>query len=115
MSEMPTFIDNTYSTMVGVLSEYDPEIFSNKIIKEHFVLDIDKKNFFFFYQEENYKVKDTMILYSYIKNCIKDIQNYSLNYKEQYIFRKDFNLYENIKNLLEKLMKRSYSNFQKRS
>ena len=107
ISEISTFIDNTYSTMIGVLSEYDPEIYSNKIIKDHFVFDIDNKNFFFFYQEENDKVRETMYLYTYIKNCIKDISYNSISNSVKDIFKERFRLYECIKNLMEKLKKRS--------
>ena len=107
MSEISTFIDNTYSTMVGVLSKYDPEIFSNKIIKEHFVLDIENKKFFLFYKEENDKVKDTICLYTYIKSCIEDSNFFNI-FKSKDNFQDGIKLYESIQNILEKLKSRSY-------
>ena len=106
MSEISTFIDNTYSTMVGVLSKYDPEIYSNKIIKEHFVLDIYNKKFLFFYKEENDKVKDTICLYTYIKSCIEDSNFFNI-FKSKDNLQDGIKLYESIQNILEKLKSRS--------
>ena len=107
ISETSIFFDNNYSTMIGVLSKYDPEILSNKIIKDHFVLDIDNKNFFFFYQEENEKVEETLYLFTYIKSCIENLNYYSTRNTINDDFQDEINLYECIKNLMEKLMKRS--------
>ena len=47
MSGSSTFVGKTCSTITGILSEYDPDILKTKKIREHFVLDIDNKNFFF--------------------------------------------------------------------
>ena len=104
MSETSSFIDNTSSTMIGVFSEYDPEFLTTKNIKEHFVLDIDKKKFFFFYQEENDKVEEIINLHSYIQNCIEVIENYSHFDKPLTDIPKDeIHLYDSIKDLMEKL------------
>ena len=47
MSGRSTFVGKTSSTITGILSEYDPELQTTNKIKEHFVLDIDNKVFFF--------------------------------------------------------------------
>ena len=112
MSGTSTFVGKTSSTITGILSEYDPEIMTTKKIKEHFVLDIDNKNFFFLYQEENEEVKETMELYTYIKNCSEFIINekeihVESNQKDNKIFNDGFHLYDCIKYLLEELIKRS--------
>ena len=109
MSETSTFINNSCPTMIGVLSDYDPEFLSSKEIEEHFVLDIDNKNFFFFYQEENGKVEEIINLQDYIKNCFEAIENYSYNNDKdsKNIPKDEIHLYECIKCLMEKLMNKS--------
>ena len=49
MEGSSTFVGKTSSTMTGILSEYSSEFLTTKKIREHFVLDIDNKNFFFFF------------------------------------------------------------------
>jgi len=115
MSGTSTFVGKTSATMTGILSEYDKDIMTTKKIKEHFVLDIDNKNFFYLYQEENDEVKDTMALYTYIKNCAEDIlneKNSSLEAKnnkinKNEIFPDGIQLYKCISNLMEELTRRS--------
>ena len=42
-----TFVGKTCSTIIGINSSYNPDYLTTQRIKEHFVLDIDNKNFFF--------------------------------------------------------------------
>jgi len=110
MSGTSTFVGKTSSTMTGILSIYNPEILTTKKIKEHFVLDIDNKNFFFLYQEENDDVKETMALYTYIKQCSEHILNFMSDPKKEEKksnFPDGIHLYESIKDLMEELMRRS--------
>ena len=80
-------------------------------IREHFVLDIDNKNFFFLCREEKEEAKETILLHNYIKNCIQESNFYSLSTDEEIKIRNYFNdgikLYEAIKKLLEELSRRS--------
>ena len=114
MSGASTFVGKTCSTLTGILNEYDPEILTTKKIREHFVLDIDNKNFFFLYQEETEEVKQTMDLYTYIKNCAadaedspSDIKNSEFDIKTKELFNDGIQLYDSIKNLMEELQRRS--------
>ena len=114
MSGSSTFVGKTCSTITGILSEYDPDILTTKKIREHFVLDIDNKNFFFLYQEETEEVKDTMELYTYIKNCAADADEISGDTKKidketkiKHYFNDGIQLYEVIRNLMEELQRRA--------
>ena len=69
MSGTSTFVGKTCSTLIGILGQYDPDLLTTKKITEHFVLDIDNKNFFFLFQEETEEVKEIMDLFMYIKSC----------------------------------------------
>ena len=90
------------------------EILTTSKIREHFVLDIDNKNFFFLYQEETEDVKYTISLYTYIKNCAQESDDTNIDAirvdKETKIknyFNDGIQLYEVIKNLMEELNRRS--------
>ena len=114
MKGTSTFVGKTCSTLTGILSEYNPDILTTSKIREHFVLDIDNKNFFFLYQEENEDVKDTIALYTYIKNCAQDADDSNvdailndLELKMRNYFNDGIQLYEVIKNLMEELNRRS--------
>ena len=114
MTGSSTFVGKTCSTITGILSEYNQDILTTKKIREHFVLDIDNKNFFFLYQEETEEVKDTMTLYSYIKNCaaeVEEISNESIKNEKETKIKNYFNdgiqLYDVIKNLMEELQRRA--------
>ena len=114
MSGTSTFVGKTCSTITGILSEYNPDILTTKKIKEHFVLDIDNKNFFFLYQEETGEVKDTMNLYTYIKNCAADVDDLAGDAKKmdketkiKNYFNDGIQLYEVIRNLMEELQRRA--------
>ena len=114
MSGASTFVGKTCSTLTGILSEYDENLLTTKRIKEHFVLDIDNKNFFFLYQEENDEVRDTMTLYNYIKNCAAEVEDNSgeglkgdKDAKIKNYFNDGIQLYEVIKNLMEELQRRA--------
>lgn len=52
MTGKSTFVGKTSSTLTGILSKYDPELLTTKKIREHFVLDIDNKNFFIFIKKK---------------------------------------------------------------
>ena len=114
MSGSSTFVGKTCSTLTGILSEYDQDILTTKKIREHFVLDIDNKNFFFLYQEETEEVKDTMSLYTYIKNCAADADDFVGDSKKidketkvKNYFNDGIQLYEVIRNLMEELQRRA--------
>ena len=114
MSGTSTFVGKTCSTLTGILNEYNPELLTTKKIREHFVLDIDNKNFFFLYQEETDDVKDTMNLYNYIKNCTADAEEISGDSKKmdketkiKNYFNDGIQLYEVIRNLMEELQRRA--------
>ena len=114
MSGTSTFVGKTCSTITGILTEYDPEILTTKKIREHFVLDIDNKNFFFLYQDETDDVKDTMDLYNYIKSCAEDVEDSGSELKKddrerklKTCFNDGIQLYEVIKNLMEELIRRA--------
>ena len=114
MNGTSTFVGKTCSTLTGILSEYNPDILTTSKIREHFVLDIDNKNFFFLYQEENDDVKDTISLYTYIKNCAQDCDDTNVDairidreLKMRNYFNDGIQLYEVIKNLMEELNRRS--------
>ena len=114
MNGSSTFVGKTCSTITGILSQYKPEVLTTKKIKEHFVLDIDEKNFFFLYQEETEEVKDVMTLYQYIKNCATEFDEFSgegvkieKEAKIKNYFNDGIQLYECIKNLMEELQRRA--------
>ena len=114
MSGTSTFVGKTCSTLTGILTQYNPDILTTKKIKEHFVLDIDNKNFFFLYQEETDEVKETMTLYSYIKSCsldIDEVANDGIKIDRKTRIKNYFNdgiqLYEVINNLMEELQRRA--------
>ena len=114
MSGTSTFVGKTCSTLTGILSEYNPDLLTTSKIREHFVLDIDNKNFFFLYQEETDDVKDTMNLYNYIKNCAADAEEINGDTKKmdretkiKNYFNDGIQLYEVIRNLMEELQRRA--------
>ena len=114
MNGTSTFVGKTCSTLTGILNEYNPNVLTTSKIREHFVLDIDNKNFFFLYQEETDDVKDTINLYTYIKNCAQeadDTNNEAIRLDRETRIKNYYNdgiqLYEVIKNLMEELNRRS--------
>ena len=112
MTGKSTFVGKTSSTLTGILSKYDPELLTTKKIREHFVLDIDNKNFFYIYQEETKEVTDVMTLFSYIKSCVEDISDTNDLKKidkapNKTYFEDGFQLYEVIRNLMAELIRRS--------
>ena len=114
MEGSSTFVGKTSSTMTGILAEYSSDFLTTKKIREHFVLDIDNKNFFFLFQEETEEVKNTMDLYNYIKNCATDAEEGSTDIKKmdketriKHYFNDGIQLYEVIKNLMEELQRRA--------
>ena len=114
MSGRSTFVGKTSSTITGILSEYDPELQTTNKIKEHFVLDIDNKVFFFLYQDETEEVRDTMTLYNYIKNVCAEFDEISNDgvkleseIRKNNYFNDGVQLYEGIKNLMGELQRRA--------
>ena len=113
MTGKSTFVGKTSSTLTGILSKYDPELLTTKKIREHFVLDIDNKNFFYIYQEETKEVIDVMTLFNYIKMCVEDVTENTNDIKKidkaynKAYFQDGFQLYEVIRNLLAELVRRS--------
>ena len=78
MSGTSHFVGKTCSTITGILNEYEQNVYTTKKIREHFVLDIDNKNFVFLYSEENEDVRKTMTLHSYIKTCAASLEEKNL-------------------------------------
>ena len=114
MNGTSTFVGKTCSTLTGILNEYDSNVLTTSKIREHFVLDIDNKNFFFLYQEETEDVKDTINLYTYIKNCAQEADENNTDAirldRETRIknyFNDGMQLYDVIKNLMDELNRRS--------
>ena len=114
MSGRSTFVGKTSSTITGILSEYDPELPTTNKIREHFVLDIDNKVFFFLYQDETEEVKNTMTLYNYVKNVCAEFDEISNDgvkleseIRKSNYFNDGVQLYEGIKNLMEELQRRA--------
>jgi len=102
-------INNKSPTMIGILSEYDPEILTTNKISKHFALDIDNKKFFFLYKEKINEIEDIMCLYNYIKDCTENIiksSQYS-KYDEKDDFKDSIDLYECIKILMDELIRRA--------
>ena len=79
LSGNSTFVGKTCSTIIGINSSYNPDYLTTQRIKEHFVLDIDNKNFFFVYSEDSEEVRNTMTLHENIKKAIKtkNLDSYS--------------------------------------
>ena len=114
MSGTSHFVGKTCSTITGILNEYQQNVYTTKKIREHFVLDIDNKNFVFLYSEENEDVRKTMTLHSYIKTCAASLEeknlvekdkNKSKNTEKQY--DDGVGLYQAIVDLQEELTRRS--------
>ena len=113
MTNTSNFVGKTCSTMTGILNEYQPEVLTTQKIHEHFVLDIDNKNFFFLYSEESEDVKKTLILHNYIKTCASILEEKNIVEKDKNKLKnneKDFDdkagLYSAIVDLLEELNRR---------
>ena len=113
MTGSSNFVGKTCSTITGILNEYQQNVLTTKKIREHFVLDIDNKNFFFLYSEESEDVKKTMILHNYIKSCASVLEDKNLVEKDKNKLKnneKDFDdkigLYSAIIDLQEELIRR---------
>ena len=114
MKGTSTFVGKTCSTLTGILDDYDKNLLTTSKIREHFVLDIDNKNFFFLFQEETEDVRDTIALYTYIKNCaqlVEDSNSEAIKIDKETKIRNYFDdkiqLYEAISNLMDELNRRS--------
>ena len=83
MTGASTFVGKTCSTLTGILNEYKPDVLTTQKIREHFVLDIDNKNFFYLYSEETEEVKKTMILHNYIKTCASSLEEKNIREKDK--------------------------------
>ena len=71
LSGNSTFVGKTCSTIIGINTSYSPDYITTQRIKEHFVLDIDGKNFFYVYSEDTEEVRKTMKLHDNIKKAIR--------------------------------------------
>ena len=113
MTGSSTFVGKTCSTITGILNEYQPDVLTTQKIREHFVLDIDNKNFFYLYSEETEDVKKTMTLHTYIKTCTSVIEEKNSEKDKNKIkigvknFDDGVGLYSAIFDLYEELSRRS--------
>ena len=114
MTGNSTFVGKTCSTITGILNEYIPDVLTTQKIREHFVLDIDNKNFFFLYSEETEDVKKILSLHNYIKTCASVLEEKNIVEKDKNKVKnneKDFDdkvgLFKAISDLLEELTRRS--------
>ena len=111
MTGNSTFVGKTCSTLTGILNEYDPEFLTTQKIREHFVLDLDNKNFFYLYSEETEDVKKTMTLHSYIRTCTMEEKVSDKDKSKIKIVEKNYDdgvgLCKAIINLKEELVRRS--------
>ena len=114
MTGSSKLVGKTCCTLTGILNEYQPDIMTTQKIHEHFVLDIDNKNFFYLYSEETEDVKKTMILHNYIKTCSSFLEEKNIVEKDKTKLKnneKDFDdgvgLYAAIVDLQEELTRRS--------
>ena len=114
MNSSSSFVGKTCSTLTGILEDYNSEILTTKKINDHFVLDIDNKNFFYVYEKETQEIKDTFVLFNYIKQCLSEIEDESdkaktvdNNTKIDDSFKGGIQLYEIIKNLMQELLSRA--------
>ena len=105
------FVGKIGSTLIGISNEYDPDINTTSRIKEHFVLDIDNKNFFFVAENETEESKETILLYNYIKDCIsyREKNHQSKKFEEEiknYPLNNTINLKKEINYLVDELIRR---------
>jgi hypothetical protein len=115
MSGTSHFVGKTCSTITGILNEYQQNVYTTKKIREHFVLDIDNKNFVFLYSEENEDVRKTMTLHNYIKTCASSLEEKNIvvekDKNKSKINEKQYDdgvgLYNAIVDLQEELTRRS--------
>ena len=114
MTGSSTFVGKTFSTLTGILNEYNPDVLTTQKIREHFVLDIDNKNFFFLYSEETEDVKKILILHNYIRTCTSALEEKNIVEKDKNKIKyneKDFDdkvgLFKAISDLLDELSRRS--------
>ena len=57
----------------------EPNVITSTHLPEHFVLDIDNKDFFFVFENNAYYHEDILNLFEYIKESVNDIKKI-LNY-----------------------------------
>jgi hypothetical protein len=85
------FVGKPWAAMMGVNCTYNNTIDSCKVVDSHFIVDLDNKNFFFKFNENNEENVQTTTLLNYIRKILKD---YSVP---------SYFLAKNIKNLLKEL------------
>ena len=106
ISENPFDKDKKNSSMmIGILNSYDPEISNIENIKEHFVLNLDSKDFSFFYKEKTDEIIKTIDLQLYIKSCLE--HNDYMDHNTSHCFTDRINLYGSLKNLEEQITRRA--------
>lgn len=100
-----SFKDIQSPYMIGVISNKVPDKPKIDAIKDHFILDLNIKKFFYSYTEKTDEVKKTLDLLSYIKACTKNEEgNSNLNFQA---FKDEIKLYDNIKILFHQLQRRA--------
>ena len=91
--------------MIGVIISKSQEIPKNDKIKDHFVLDLNHKKFFYSYSNKTDEVKNTLDLLSYVKTFTEnEFENSKLN---AYGLKHGINLSDNIIILVDQLKRRS--------
>lgn len=75
MNSTSTFVGKTCSTMIGINNSYDPKIKTTLRIKEHFILDIDNKEFFYVSAENTREVNKNRLLHDCISKILKNTSN----------------------------------------
>ena len=95
------FGNSSYPTMLGINKAY-AKGYENKTNKgDHFILDIDNKNFDFYYQKEKEEVKACNLILSLIKNVIRDKADNS-DKENLTLFRIMRRLYVDIESVIKK-------------
>lgn len=72
MNSSSTFVGKTCSTMIGINNSYDPKVRTTLRIKEHFILDIDNKEFFYVSAENTPEVNKNRLLHDCIIKILKN-------------------------------------------
>ena len=107
-----SFVDKVNSSMIGICCKYSQKLNTTKKIREHYLVDIDKKESYFLYTEESESFQQMLDLEQYIRECIPEIEENEFKNKEiklkkeEKYFKDGINLYESIRNLGLTLIRR---------
>jgi hypothetical protein len=72
MNSTGSFTGKTSSTIIGINQEYDPRVKTTLRIKEHFILDIDKKEFTYVTNTNSPESIKIKILFEGINNIMNN-------------------------------------------